>query len=494
MNQITDMTAGYIGTDEVQKLYLGSELVWENNPTPVPYDQQYLTVEALSAGTFYVRNENFYFSKNNGAWTSGVGNTAMTLNQGDKVRFKNDVNYVLPGLFVNNTIPFKVYGNIESMEYGDDFVGQTSFKIALDGVFSSYFSGCTYLSDASNLVLPVMDLTRSRQKCYYSMFRGCTSLTTAPALPATTLARYCYQSMFYDCYSLRTAPELPASTRTVSQDFMYNAMFRNCSGLTTAPSILPLTAVTSSEYLNMFAGCTSLERAPVIMAKVIGGQSCAGMFSGCTSLNYIKCLATDISGPNCTSGWTTNVAASGTFVKDPSRTGWTTGVNGIPYAWAVIDAPQHTTGVWLKTSGDGAEYSGTPSNGKYIWIELGVGGGPDAYLAIIDDGEFVPFTSATVCGYDYDCSLGIIGGEGGWDDENQAWEECHPQTGRTIQFNFYIQYVEYDPQQKTLYVETRRDIDPEECHEEENCDNWEEMGYSSYEECTCARYGEGCPE
>ena len=34
------------------------------------------------------------------------------------------------------------------------------------------------------------------------MFNGCTSLTTAPELPATTLAEYCYRYMFNGCTSL----------------------------------------------------------------------------------------------------------------------------------------------------------------------------------------------------------------------------------------------------------------------------------------------------
>jgi len=46
------------------------------------------------------------------------------------------------------------------------------------------------------------------------MFYGCTSLTTPPELPATTLDSYCYWSMFYGCTSLTTAPELPATTLT----------------------------------------------------------------------------------------------------------------------------------------------------------------------------------------------------------------------------------------------------------------------------------------
>ena len=38
--------------------------------------------------------------------------------------------------------------------------------------------------------------------CYQHMFYGCTSLTTAPELPATTLVEGCYQNMFIDCRNL----------------------------------------------------------------------------------------------------------------------------------------------------------------------------------------------------------------------------------------------------------------------------------------------------
>jgi hypothetical protein len=37
------------------------------------------------------------------------------------------------------------------------------------------------------------------------MFRGCTALTTAPALPATTLAVCCYSGMFYGCTNLKVS-------------------------------------------------------------------------------------------------------------------------------------------------------------------------------------------------------------------------------------------------------------------------------------------------
>jgi len=40
------------------------------------------------------------------------------------------------------------------------------------------------------------------------MFSDCSSLTSAPELPATTLAEGCYNSMFLGCSSLTNAPNL----------------------------------------------------------------------------------------------------------------------------------------------------------------------------------------------------------------------------------------------------------------------------------------------
>ena len=40
--------------------------------------------------------------------------------------------------------------------------------------------------------------------CFFKLFEGCTSLTKAPELPATTLALSCYRDMFKDCISLNS--------------------------------------------------------------------------------------------------------------------------------------------------------------------------------------------------------------------------------------------------------------------------------------------------
>lgn len=64
--------------------------------------------------------------------------------------------------------------------------------------------------------------------CFSDMFRGCTGLTSAPELPATTLADYCYASMFRECRGLTSAPELPATTLA---DSCYNYMFYGCRNI-----------------------------------------------------------------------------------------------------------------------------------------------------------------------------------------------------------------------------------------------------------------------
>ena len=109
--------------------------------------------------------------------------------------------------------------------------------ISSNYVFDHLFYNCTSLTTA-----PELPATTLSQNCYEYMFDGCTSLTTAPALPATTLTDSCYRTMFENCTSLVQAPALPATTLATR---CYNSMFVNCSSLTTAPS---LPATTLADY------------------------------------------------------------------------------------------------------------------------------------------------------------------------------------------------------------------------------------------------------
>ena len=121
-------------------------------------------------------------------------------------------------------------------------------KFAMTGKIAAS-GNIQYLLDKTGELLSVSDY------CYASMFYGCTSLTTAPSLPATTLTDYCYYYMFNGCTSLTTAPELPATTLANS---CYNSIFQGCTSLTTAPS-LPATTLAGSCYSYMFNGCSKLK-------------------------------------------------------------------------------------------------------------------------------------------------------------------------------------------------------------------------------------------
>ena len=118
------------------------------------------------------------------------------------------------------------------------------------------------------------------------MFGGCTNLTTAPELHATTLASYCYNAMFQGCTSLTIAPELPA---TALAKYCYWSMFEGCTNLITAPE-LPATTLVDSCYYYMFQGCTSLTTTPELPATALATNCYYYMFEGCTSLNYAKAL------------------------------------------------------------------------------------------------------------------------------------------------------------------------------------------------------------
>ena len=151
-----------------------------------------------------------------------------------------------------------------------------------ENCYNNMFRGCTSLTSA-----PVLPATTLAENCYNNMFRGCTSLTSAPVLPATTLDEACYYGMFYGCTSLTSAPVLPATTL---ENECYASMFMGCTSLTSAP-VLPATTLANSCYDSMFQGCTSLTSAPKLSAEKLADHCYSYMFSDCNSLSTITMLA-----------------------------------------------------------------------------------------------------------------------------------------------------------------------------------------------------------
>ena len=262
-------------------------------------------------------------------WTDYTLDTAITLNTGDEVSFRAKADRTSVQS-VSHYFYFMMEGKIEawhnamSLYRPNDFA---TYNTVLNYSFYRLFSGCTSLTKA-----PALPATTLAQSCYLSMFLGCTSLTEAPALSATTLSNYCYDNMFSGCASLTEAPYLPSTTLATR---CYQYMFEGCTSLTKAPA-LPATTLAQNCYYNMFKGCTSLTKAPELSATTLANYCYSNMFYGCSSLNEVRCnipssyTSSQIS--SYANNWLSNVSATGTFYTNADAN-WPSGASGIPTGW-----------------------------------------------------------------------------------------------------------------------------------------------------------------
>jgi len=254
---ITKIYKGSQELENVVKIYKGSELLWEKQTGPTITNC--LTFQSDSSftlkvydnkkhwdGTLYYSTDTTNWSEWDGTTTlSSVANKLYLVGTGNTIITGSSENYrwVLTGSNI------ECIGNIENL-LDWETVALGNHPTMANYCYSSMFRGCTSLTTAPSL--PAATLSDS---CYASMFRGCTSLTTAPSLPAATLTNSCYYAMFQNCTALATAPSLPAANLSVN---CYAYMFRDCTSLTTAPS-LPATTLAGGCYGSMFYGCTALK-------------------------------------------------------------------------------------------------------------------------------------------------------------------------------------------------------------------------------------------
>lgn len=232
---------GYVSHDggetwEQTGIFKKGDLIEENStdcgyepeppePEPSEYYYEYFTIQALDNGDIIWSGKTVSYNINDGEWTTLSSNSPISVNAGDKVRFKGNctptgTNGI--GNFSGSTASFNLYGNIHSLLYSDDFVGNDNLKGS--HIFKQMFQ-TTKVVDASNLILPAKILLSN---CYYEMFYSCDLLIKAPELPATTLAESCYYWMFIGCSSLLKAPFLPALYVPYPA---YENMFSSCRSL-----------------------------------------------------------------------------------------------------------------------------------------------------------------------------------------------------------------------------------------------------------------------
>lgn len=306
VGQLT-LTAEYEGFTDSDTV----DVYQSTNPALLP-----LTFDVLTDGNITLRKigagstVTIQYCKNEGEWVTASTSSVITIAvvSGDKVEFKGNNSYFATydsryNTFSGSTATYNAYGNIMSLLAGDDFA--TATTLSGNYTFCGLFRNTSGVVDASGLILPAMTLTTC---CYMRLFGDCQTITKAPELPATTLANNCYHYMFVNCPRLTQAPSvLPA---TILQSQCYREMFQYTSGITKAPDILATGSSSSNSMMYMF--------------------------SGCTGLNYVMCM---LSSPSSyySNSWLAGVAATGTFVKNPSAT-WTRGVSGVPNGWTIIDS------------------------------------------------------------------------------------------------------------------------------------------------------------
>ena len=264
-------------------------------PAPFkPEGKSYLTFSSPKNFTLKVKNatkkwdgtlEFFAYDK---TWTTWDGTTTLSAvaDDGEYLLYlrgtgnRTITGGVVAGAWVLSGTNIKCIGNIDNLlDYTT--VESGNHPTMANNCYKYMFDGCTSLISA-----PELPATTLANNCYNSMFYGCTALTQAPALPATTLADYCYNSMFQGCTSLISAPELPATTLANN---CYNSMFYGCTALTQAPA-LPATTLADYCYSSMFYGCTALISAPELPATTLSNGCYSFMFRGCTALTQAPAL------------------------------------------------------------------------------------------------------------------------------------------------------------------------------------------------------------
>lgn len=233
------------------------------------YEEEYFTIEITQGGYFTVAAAiqnvtkaysplNIDYSFNEGDWISTqITRTGLTFNciAGDSIRFRgtnttycNNLDagnnthkqwYVIFGIvghddwfgeedahganyyknideFMHTTCKFNVCGNIMSLLYGDNFVGQTTLPSTY--TFANLFKTSNVVS-AEHLILPSTTLTK---RCYSCMFSKAYYLETSPEFIAETLSSECMHYAFETCESLTKITFLAtnANKSTNTNNFM----------------------------------------------------------------------------------------------------------------------------------------------------------------------------------------------------------------------------------------------------------------------------------
>ena len=252
----------------------------------------YVTFTAEKAQKFMMKTNGNYnisgleYSVNFGDWTTVEANKEVTFGgtNGDLRLRGTNTDGTASALdkystitFTDSYVPVACTGDIRTLLDWDNYTTVNTEN----AMFINLFENCSVLTSA-----PELPATSLAYNCYYCMFLGCKNLKSAPKLPAKALANQCYAYMFARCTNLKTAPELPAE---VLAHQCYDSMFLGCKNLKTAPK-LPAKTSQMYCYVSMFSGCTNLKSAELSIEFLDRG-CCSQMFYNCTNLSSVTMLA-----------------------------------------------------------------------------------------------------------------------------------------------------------------------------------------------------------
>ena len=283
-------------------------------------------------------------------WTtktiSGNGVLLATLQNGESVMVKHtgamctcnsNTAYEPWWMKIASTGNVVIYGNIASLTHGDNFTqnGLTMPDYAfynlfgIGGIIPKEF---LKVEDAEHLIFS--SYTNSANYGCSRLFYGCSTLTTPPSLPMTSLGNYCYAGMFFKCTSLETTPRLPATTLAPG---CYKDMFNNCASLKSTP-LLPSTTLENFCYGQMFQSCSNLKFAPRLDGVTsIGRSSLSFMFDHCPYIDEIYTPNVSKWNPENSESWLRGVAESGTLHKPAELEIPTDNDSGVPTGWTTED-------------------------------------------------------------------------------------------------------------------------------------------------------------
>lgn len=233
-NEILDAK---LGSDQVEKLYLGETEVWSNTPPTPPEPIKALKFSCEGSQQIYLALDKLSVLTPSFEYSLDGGNTWNSWDY-SAVSFGNGVDFYLRGM---NTVLSNSNGN------------HVLFKFANNSNLVDCTGNIMHLFDyTQDLTAFPNDATSYGASCF---FTSCQALRTPPDLPATTLVSHAYSEMFSGCSHLIHAPKLPATTMT---DSGYRWMFQNCYNLEEIP-YLPATTMANRCYGRMFYGCSKIK-------------------------------------------------------------------------------------------------------------------------------------------------------------------------------------------------------------------------------------------